>query len=284
MIGLIGCGAMGSGMVERLRSFGHSILCYDVSTQSLERVKKLGAHVTQDLSSVAKNCSLIIFSLPKASVVDSVYQEIKTHLQANTIILDTSTSEPNTTQAIHADIEKFSCFFIDAPVSGGPKGARSGTMTMLLGGDKKIIQSIEPILNDMTGKLVYVGPSGSAHTAKIANNLLCAANLVLVSEMSKLAEKVGVDLETLLAGVNAGSGRSGVSEVNFPTWIVNNAYDSGFTMGLMRKDVGLATNMAEEMNLDLPATSAIAKVWEDSRQAISDSADFNEIYNYGNNQ
>lgn len=281
MIGIIGCGAMGSGMIENLVAKNHPVLGFDLSEDCRNKVKELGAQVTQSTDEICANCDLIILSLPKAEIVRSVVEQLAPNLNAGTIILDASTSEPDTTQQIAKQLLELGCYFLDAPLSGGPKGARAGTMTMLLGGDAKCIDRIKPILEDMTGTMLHVGPSGSAHAAKIANNLLCAANLVLVSEMAHLAEKVDVDLETLLAGVNAGSGRSGVSEVNFPTWITNQAYDSGFTMGLMRKDVGLATKLAEQYNMELPATKAIYDVWQESRELLDDSADFNEIYKYG---
>ena len=155
-------------------------------------------------------------------------------------------------------------------------------MTMVVGGDKIAFTKVRPLLEKMTGKLLHIGPSGAGHTVKIANNLLCAANLVLMSEMAQMAQRAGISLSELLAGINAGSGRSGVSEVNFPKWIANEAYDSGFTMGLMRKDVGLATGLAGRLGIDLPATEAIAAIWESSREKLDDNADFNEIFKLRN--
>jgi len=280
MIGLIGCGAMGGGMICRLIETGHEVLCYDASPNALARVQALGAPVSENLAAIAQNCDFIILSLPRAEIVEVVMAELGPLLNAGTIVLDASTSEPSTTTALAKAAADAGYEFLDGPVSGGPAGAKSGTMTMILGGPENPIAQIRPILQDLTAKIVHVGPAGSGHAAKIANNLLCAANLVLVSEMAQLAQSAGISLDSLLEGVNAGSGRSGVSEVNFPKWIMNEGYDSGFTMGLMRKDVGLATKLAANANLNLPGTRAIAAIWEDSRVALDDSADFNEIYKY----
>ncbi|MGI9492022.1 MAG: NAD-binding protein, partial [Geminicoccaceae bacterium] len=126
-----------------------------------------------------------------------------------------------------------------------------------------------------------VGGSGAGHAAKIANNMLCAANLVLVAEAVRLGQAAGVDAKDLLEGVKAGSGRSGVSEVNFPKWILNEAFDSGFTMGLMRKDVNLAMQLAQSEGVALEGFAAIARIWLEGSKAIPDSADFNEITKYG---
>ncbi|MEP1767542.1 MAG: NAD(P)-dependent oxidoreductase [Sulfitobacter sp.] len=278
MIGLVGCGAMGGSMIARLVEKGHAVHCYDASPEARARAEALGGEICENLAELAQVCEQVILSLPKADIVTRVMAELAPHLRANTVILDTSTSEPDTTKALAAAAKDYT--FLDGPVSGGPAGARAGTMTMVLGGPAAAIETLRPVLDDLTAKTVHVGPAGAGHAAKIANNLLCAANLVLVSEMARLADSNGIPLESLLQGVNAGSGRSGVSEVNFPKWILNGAYDSGFTMGLMRKDVGLATKLAEQGGLDLPATQAIVAIWENSRALLEDSADFNEIFKY----
>lgn len=282
MIGIIGCGAMGGAMVRRLLEQGQSVICHDAIPETRARMADTGAKVADDLAAMARQCTTIILSLPNAAIVRAVMHDLGPLLQSGSIILDTSTSEPDTTRELAAQATDAGYVFVDGPVSGGPNGARNGTMTMVLGGPAESIESIKHLLTQLTAKTVHIGPSGSGHAAKIANNLLCAANLALMSEMARLADTQGVSLEKLLEGINAGSGRSGVSEVNFPLWILDEQYNSGFTMGLMRKDVGLAVSLAERTDLDLPATRAIAAIWEASRDALPDSADFNEIYKFGN--
>jgi 3-hydroxyisobutyrate dehydrogenase len=280
MIGVVGCGAMGGAMIARLVEKGHEVHCFDEMPEARARALAKGGKACESLRELAQKCDLIILSLPKAKVVVDVMADLAPHVQDGAIILDTSTSEPDTTKALAAAAQVYT--FIDGPVSGGPGGARAGTMTMVLGGPAEAIATLRPVLDDLTAKTVHVGPAGAGHAAKIANNLLCAANLVLVSEMARLADSIGIPLENLLQGVNAGSGRSAVSEVNFPKWILNGAFDSGFTMGLMRKDVGLAIKLAAQGGLDLPVTRSVAAIWEASRDELADSADFNEIFNFGN--
>lgn len=280
VVGLIGLGSMGGGMAARLVETDHQALGYDALPEARERASRSGVRVAQDLRSLAQECRIIILSLPKATFVDEVMSDLAPQLQEKTVVVDTTTSEPATSRAHAAAGTKQGYAFLDAPVSGGPTGARSGTMSMIIGGDSAALEQAKPVLNDLTSKLLHIGPSGSGNVAKIANNLLCAANLALVSEMIRLAARAEVSAEDLLAGINAGSGRSGVSEVNFPKWILNDAYDSGFTMGLMRKDVGLAGDLANQFNLDLPATRAIADIWNASSECLADSADFNEIFKY----
>jgi len=276
-IGIIGCGNMGGGMARQLVATNVDVTCYDPNVQVLETIVQAGAKSTQSASELARSVQFLLLSLPNASVVESVVRSIVRDIQPGTVVLDTSTSEPATSQAMSALAEQHEFTFVDGPVSGGPAAANAGTMTMLLGGDKNAIDALKPILDILTAKTVVVGQSGAGHAAKIANNMLCAANLVLVAEAVRLGEAAGVKPEDLLEGINAGSGRSGVSEVNFPKWVLNDAFDSGFTMGLMRKDVGLALSLAEATDISLPAFSPIAERWINGSDEIPDTADFNEI-------
>jgi len=274
---------MGSAMIERLLEQGQAVIGYDPSPAASDTITELGAEAAENLESLAAQSSMIILSLPTAAIVRAAMDELHDHIGKGMVVLDASTSEPDTSKALAKKAAGAGYFFVDGPVSGGPGGARAGTMTMILGGDAEAVEKAKPVMKHLTGKYLHIGPSGSGHVAKIANNLLCAANLALVSEMSRLAESQGVSLQSLLEGVNAGSGRSGVSEVNFPLWIQTERFDSGFTMGLMRKDVGLAVKLAASSNLNLPATQSIVDLWEASRTSIDDSADFNEIYRYESN-
>ena len=276
-IGVVGCGNMGGGMARRLADRGMDVSVFDASERTREELARSGITVAASAGALARSLDLLILSLPRAAIVERVMDEVHEAVPEGGVVLDTSTSEPTTSQRLSARAAERGYAFLDAPVSGGPAAAASGTMTMLLGGDTQVLERVEPALELLTGKRVVVGGSGAGHAAKIANNMLCAANLVLVAEALKLGEAAGIPAASLLEGVNAGSGRSGVSEVNYPRWILNGAYDSGFTMGLMRKDVRLALALAEEKGVALPGFTGIARLWEKSAAAIPDGADFNEI-------
>ena len=280
-IGVIGCGNMGGGMVGQLVAAGMDVSCYDPDADIQARMRTLGASVAETAKALASGQGIIILSLPKAQVVEAVMAEIAPYIEADAIVLDTSTSTPTTSQAM-AKLGQTNGFdFIDGPVSGGPAAANAGTMTMLLAGNHAAIDRLAPVTQILTAKTVVVGASGAGHAAKIANNMLCAANLVLVAEAVRMCEAAGVKPEGLLEGVNAGSGRSGVSVVNFPKWVLNGAFDSGFSMGLMRKDVGLALELAEQTGVDLNGFAGIADLWLSKSGDIPDTADFNEITKYG---
>ena len=276
-IGLIGCGNMGGGMASQIIGAGYRLTCFDPSAENSAKVAAIGAQLTASARELAALCGVIILSLPKAAIVETVMEDMLSSLQEGTIILDTSTSEPATSQAMSAKGMVGGFAFIDGPVSGGPAAANAGRMTMLLGGDGDAIETLRPLLDILTAKTVIVGGSGAGHAAKIANNMLCAANLVLVGEVVRLGQAAGVRPQDLLEGINAGSGRSGVSEVNFEKWILNDTFDSGFTMGLMRKDVGLALVLAERSGVDISGFAQIADIWLNTSGDIDDADDFNAI-------
>ena len=280
-IGVIGCGNMGGGMVRQLVAAGLDPSCYDPDAEIQSRMRSFGAHVAKSAGTLVAGREIIILSLPKAEVVEAVMAEASPHIEAGAIVLDTSTSTPATSQAMAMLGETLGFDFIDGPVSGGPAAANAGTMTMLLAGQQGAIDRLRPVTDILTSKAVVVGASGAGHAAKIANNMLCAANLVMVAEAVRMCEAAGVQAEGLLEGINAGSGRSGVSEVNFPKWILNDAFDSGFTMGLMRKDVGLALELAKGTGVDLRGFAGIADLWLSRSGDIPDTADFNEITKLG---
>lgn len=275
-IGLIGCGRMGGAMAARLAETGDGPVCWDADPAARDRAVAAGRVVAQSVQEAA-NADLLILSLPNAATVIAAMAEVAPALTAGTIVLDTTTSEPATSREMAAAGAAAGWVFLDGPVSGGPTGARTGAMTMLVGGDEEALARIRPVLDRLTARIVHVGAPGAGHAAKIANNMLCAANLSLVAEAVRLAAAAGVAPEKLLEGINAGSGRSAVSEVNYPRWILSDAFDSGFTMGLMRKDVALAGALAKETGISTPAFDPIAQLWADSAKYLPDEADFNEI-------
>jgi 3-hydroxyisobutyrate dehydrogenase len=268
---------MGGGMASQLIQNGFALTCFDPSPEISSKMDALGATIATSAGALAQACDVIILSLPKAAIVEAVMAQILPDIQTGTVILDASTSEPATSQAMAAKGASHGFAFVDGPVSGGPAAANAGTMTMLLGGGANAIETLRPALDILTAKTVIVGGSGAGHAAKIANNMLCAANLVLVGEAIRLGQAAGVNPQDLIEGINAGSGRSGVSEVNFPKWVLNDTFDSGFSMGLMRKDVGLALDLAKTSGVDLSGFANIADIWLNRSTDIADSEDFNAI-------
>lgn len=279
-VGVVGLGNMGRGMALSLKRGGFRVLGTDAVAATRDALAGEGIETFDSLAPLCAQADILILSLPNAAIVESVVcgeGGILAHARAGLIVVDTSTSHPDVTRRLNKLLDEKGTAMIDAPVSGGPKGAITGTMTMVMGGEEADIAKVEPVLAAMSAKRVHIGASGAGHVAKIINNMLCAAHLLTGAEAVRLAREAGVDPARMLEGLNAGSGRSGVTMVNFPTWVLNNAFNSGFTMKLMRKDVRLGAQLVEELGLSLPLAKLTADIWADSEETIPDGDDFNRI-------
>ena len=280
VIGVIGLGNMGRGMALSLKRAGHEVLGTDASETVRTALASDGIAVFEGVAPLCARADLLVLSLPTAEIVEAVVAGeggVIAHARPGLRVVDTSTSHPETTRRLAAALAAHGMAMIDAPVSGGPKGAITATMTMVIGGADEDVAAVEPVLADMSAKRVHVGAVGAGHVCKLINNLLCAAHLLTAAEALRIAREAKVDPVRLFDGINAGSGQSGVTQVNLPTWIMNGAFDSGFTMKLMRKDVRLGRQLVGELGLELPIAEAAARLWAESAATIDDSEDFNRI-------
>lgn len=294
-VGVIGLGNMGGGMAATLAGKGFDVSGFDLSEAALAHAKEKGVTPVSDRSQLIRQSDILILSLPKAQHVEEVCLGKGGIIEVGReglIVVDTTTSTPEASRKVAAALATIDVAFIDAPVSGGPKGAATGTMSMVIGAEDADLARALPVLESMSGTRVHVGQCGAGNVAKIANNMLAACHLISTAEAVAMAAKAGVEPEKLLQGLNAGSGRSGATQVMFPTWVLNNAYDSGFTMGLMRKDVGLASDLAASLNLELPLSRVVAQLWQASSESLPDNEDFcaivqrtdAQLYGRGDNQ
>jgi len=279
VIGVVGLGSMGLGMAQTLAAKGFSTLGFDLSAERKALAEAANVVPADTIDHLFEQADFLVFSLPTAHDVETVVNAHINQLgkdRGRVVIIDTSTSESDVSRALAQKLESLGHGFLDAPVSGGPAGAASGKLTMMIGGSDTDLALAQPVIEAMAAKALHVGPSGAGNVAKLVNNLLAAAHMVTTSEGLKLAMAAGISPEAALRVLNAASGKSMISEVHFPTWIMNDRFDSGFSMGLMRKDVRLAQEMAQRTGADNPLTSVVAKLWADAAH-LNDSDDFTQM-------
>jgi 3-hydroxyisobutyrate dehydrogenase len=275
MVAVIGLGNMGMAMLKRLIASGHRPRGWDLDPAKREAARLAGAEIAADLA--ASLAEITLFSLPHDAAVAAVLQEALPALQPGAVIIDTSTLSPRAVRGFAEQAAAQGVSYLDAPVSGGPAGAAAGSMAMMVGGDAAALERARPVLQHLTARLLHIGPSGAGQVAKLVNNLLVASHLVTAGEALRLGAAAGVAPEALLPVLNGASGRSAVTEVNWPRWIIPGTFDSGFSAGLMRKDVGLALELARELDVPLEATGRAALLWQELREAVPDEADFNHL-------
>ncbi|HSP24101.1 MAG TPA: NAD(P)-dependent oxidoreductase, partial [Saliniramus sp.] len=276
-----GLGRMGFAMTQTLLREGFAVIAYDVLPAARERAGGIGATVADSLSAMFAEARIVVSSLPQGADVEAVVAGdgglLASAQEPGTLLIDTSTSEPSTTRRLHALLRERGHGMLDAPVSGGPAGALAGTLTMMIGGEEADLARAGLVLAALSGKIIHVGGPGAGNVAKLVNNLLCAAHLLTNGEALRIAGAAGVDPESVMRAVNAASGRSGVSEVNVPRWILSETFDSGFTMGLMRKDVRLAVDMLQSVGATAPLSTIVGAIWAGSADVLADEEDFNRM-------
>jgi 3-hydroxyisobutyrate dehydrogenase len=265
-------------MALTLHRAGFTIQGSDIDAHTRQRLSDEG--ITTLPPEAIGHSDVYLLSLPASEHVRRVLKDAPGLLHrapAGSVIMDTSTSDPVITRQLAAEVEAAGLAWLDAPVSGGPAGAINGQLGMLLGGAASTVERMRPVLEAMSAKTTHVGGPGCGHVVKLANNYLCAAHLLTTAEAVAMARRAGVDPEACLQGLNSGSGRSAVSEINFPRWVLSGSFDSGFTMGLMRKDLRLAQQTAHELGQPDSLLQRVMDTWHADPVSLPDTEDFNCI-------
>jgi 3-hydroxyisobutyrate dehydrogenase len=270
-------------MALSLKKGGYDVLGYDAAPGVVDKLAEQGVSGRASIADIARESDVLILSLPTSAVVEEVVLGpggVAAHAKPGLIVVDTTTADPASTRKVAAALAQVKVGLVDGPVSGGPKGAATATMTMVLGGADADIAAVEPILSVISAKRVHVGPVGAGHVTKIINNLLTGVHLLATSEAVRVAQAVGVDPEKLVEALNGGSGRNSATLTNYPTWVFNGKFDSGFTMKLMRKDVRLAMALLDGIDANAPIAKEAGRLWAASEQYIGDAEDFNRIVQF----
>ena len=281
-VGAIGLGNMGLPMAVTLARKGFRVVGFDLSAARNQLAREQGIE-TADLATVLRTGDAIVSSLPLGRDVEAVLttsDALLSRRDRRVTVIDTSTVDPSTSRRLSKLLAEAGHGHLDAPVSGGPSGAAEGKLTMMIGGTEEDFAAARPAVEAVAAKAVHVGPSGAGNVAKLINNMLVAAHMVTTGEALRLAEAAGVPAEAVLQVVNAATGRSAISEIHFPKWIMSDRFDSGFTTGLMRKDVGLAADLASEVGIDLPLSREVARLWLEDRSTVADTEDFTRMAGY----
>jgi 3-hydroxyisobutyrate dehydrogenase len=291
-VGFIGIGNMGWPMAKNILKAGNNVLQADhklhIFDLDRKRVAKFAqeepnALGTAEPAAVAKASNVIITMLPTGPIVTSVVMDMLASgaLARGTIIVDMSSSEPVGTKLLAETLAKSGVILIDSPVSGGITGAQAGTLTLMIGGnDDAAIERVTPVLQTMGGKLFRTGASGSGDVVKALNNYCSAANFRALSEAVIMGQKFGLDPGMILEIINVSSGRSLSSEGAFKNQVLTEKFAAGFALGLLTKDVKIASDLAGELGVMAPLCAVTFSVLAAAREAVGYNADFTAAHKY----
>ncbi|HEX7969621.1 MAG TPA: NAD(P)-dependent oxidoreductase [Stellaceae bacterium] len=252
-IGFIGVGRMGLPMASRLIEAGHRLVAFDTQGQALGVIAAKGAKPVASPAAVASEAEIVReVALGEGGIIQG--SRVK-------VFADLSTTGPRMAREIASELGKRGIVAIDAPVSGGVKGAEKGTLAVMTSGPQTECEALRPILQAI-GKVFYIGAEpGMGQMMKLINNLLSATATAATSEAVVLGVKAGLDPRVMIDVINAGSGRNTASEDKFPRAILPRSFDYGFALGLMAKDVNLCIAEADALQVPMWIGNAVKQMW-----------------------
>ncbi len=258
-IGFIGMGAMGIHMAKNLIKAGYDLTVHDINPKPVEEMVSLGAKRAGSCAETARAVEVIITMLPADDEVKAVALGPKGVLegaQRGSVFIDMSSIAPHTSKYVAAEAEKKGIRFLDAPVSGGTGGAEKATLTIMVGGDKALLDEHMEILKTMGKTIYHVGDVGMGETVKMVNQMLVGINLAGIVEALVLGTKLGVKPEVLYRIIRASSGNSFMLDSRVPNYIfTGNFTQPGFAVDLLRKDLGLSLESARVNKVPLYMTA-----------------------------
>lgn len=281
-VGFVGVGRMGRSMATNLVRAGYEVRVYDRHAPAMEAMAAVGALPTE-LSKLVEKSEVILLSLPNPAIVEEVVlgpKGVFAAARAGQLLIDLSSSTPQSEQKIAAQGRGFGVDFLDAPVSGGVAGAAAGTLTIMIGGPERVVARAKPILEVLGKKIVHVGPVGSGQAVKLVNQLLFGVNMVALAEGLKLAEALGLDQSIVYEVVSAGAGNSYALQTRCPKFIFAGNFEPGFSLDLAAKDLKLAVSAALEAGQPLLLGALGLQLFEAAKHQGYGAKDISGIYKY----
>jgi 3-hydroxyisobutyrate dehydrogenase len=262
-IGFIGLGNMGGPMAANLAKAGHEVTGFDMADVAIE-----GVTMAETGAAAAIGADVVITMLPNGQILRAVANEIIPVMSSGAAFVDCSTVDVDSARAVADQATEAGLLPVDAPVSGGVGGAAGGTLTFMAGGSKEAFAKADPLFDIMGQKAVHCGDSGAGQAAKICNNMILGVTMIATCEAFALADKLGLDRQSMFDVVSTSSGYSWTMNAYCPAPGVgpqspaDNDYQPGFASELMLKDLRLSQQAAESADADTPMGQAAAALYE----------------------
>ena len=268
-IGFIGIGQMGKHMSNRILEAGYNLTVHDLRKEAAAPLLEKGAKWADTPAEVAASCRVVFSSLPTPrSVEEVVYGDngLRKGWKDGDIYVDTSTNSPSTIRKIAGDARAMGVSVLDAPVSGGTKGAEAGTLAIMVGGDPAAIKKVRGVLKAMGRKIFPVGDVGCGNAAKLVNNMISLACNSISAEGFVLGVKAGINPQVLWDIITVSTGNNWCAQ-QYPNTTFKGNFEPGFRVGLAYKDISLALDLGKEYGVPLPLGIAVQKDLHDTMTA-----------------
>jgi 3-hydroxyisobutyrate dehydrogenase-like beta-hydroxyacid dehydrogenase len=274
--GFIGLGRMGGAMARRLIAAGHRVVAFDVSATACDALAAEGASIVSSARGVADAAAVVFLSLPSPEVVAETVLGAHGAIAGNRVevCVDLSTSGPETAIKLAAGLAARNIASLEAPVSGGIKGAREGTLSLMISGPQSAWQRVQPLL-EIFGRPFFMGETaGAGQTMKLVNNLLGACAIAITAEGMTIGAKAGLDPARMIEVLNVSSGRSSATLDKWPRAVLPRTFDFGFAAGLCLKDVRLCLAAAHALGVPLGVGTAVSELLERTVRTWGADSDF----------
>ena len=268
-IGFIGIGQMGRHMSSRILEAGFSLTINDINREAAGPLLKKGATWANSPQALGKFCQVVISCLPNPQIIEEVVygkDGLKEGWKPGDIYIDMSTNSPTLIRRIAADAKAMGVIVLDAPVSGGTKGAEMGTLAIMVGGDPAGLEKVRPVLESMGQKVFHVGDAGCGNIAKLVYYLIALACGSICAEGFVLGVKAGIDPKVLYEIISVSTGNNW-SLLQYPNTVFKGNFEPGFKVSLAYKDIGLALTLGKEVGVPLPVGEAVKKDLEAAIEA-----------------
>ena len=277
-ISFIGIGNMGGPLCERLLK-KYKTCVFDLNKTNLKKMEKMGAVVLDSLKKISDN-KMIFLCLPSSQEVEKIVlgdNSLSKFLKPHSYIIDMTTGEPSISRSIKEKLSENFIHFIDAPVSGGPKGAREGTIAIMAGGEKNEYDILKPYLDTISKNVFHAGKVGDGHSIKAGNNLLNLICRMATFEVISLLTKDGVNPKNAIEIIQKSSGRNYATEITLPDNILSGKMHQGFTAALMDKDASIALKNGLNLNIELPLGSLSKELLNETIKAFGNDTDMSNV-------
>jgi len=284
-IGFIGLGNMGMPMAQNLISNGIKVKGFDVSEEILKQASENKIEVCSDTLQASKEIDVLITMLPNGEAVSSVFnsESLLENIDPSILIIECSTISPKTSKELSLKASSLDLEMIDAPVSGGVKGAEEAGLTFMVGGSVENVEKAKPILSMMGKNIFHAGDSGSGQIAKLCNNMLLAIHMSGTAEAISMGVKSGLDPSVLSEIMSKSSGGNwSLDKYNpYPGVMIETPaskdYQGGFLNKLMIKDLNLAKELAQDSKTETPMGDSARKLYDELIEQGLEDLDFSSV-------
>ena len=276
-VGFIGLGAIGRPMAEHIAQHFSTVVWNRTRERADAFARETGATAAESPSALVTAVDVVITCLPTSADVLEVLDAIGDAWRDGQLLIDATSGDPAGSGRAAERLAAVGVGFVDAPVSGGTDGARSGRLTVMLGGEEPWVGLAREVVDPYSGRVEHVGPVGAAHALKAVNNALLAINIMAVGEGLAALVKLGVKAGVALEVINASSGRSNVTENLFPERVVTRAWPRTFRLALLDKDLGVALKVLEDNGVPSGAIRIAREAFAAARPVLGEEADHVEF-------